>query len=68
MARRDLGEREIAVPLNLEEELQKRGAKYSKAEKPFAADMRGDGRLITGQNPESARAVGEAVVAKLKAS
>lgn len=60
--------REMAVPFNLEEELKKRGAKYSKAEKPFAPYVREDGRLITGQNPGSARAVGEAVVAKLNAN
>ncbi len=63
-----LAKREMAVPFNLEEQLQKRGAKYSKAKKPFAPYVREDGRLITGQNPGSARAVGEAVVAKLKAS
>jgi putative intracellular protease/amidase len=57
--------RETAVPFNLEEELKKRGAKYSKAEKLFAPYVREDGRLITGQNPGSARAVGEAVVARL---
>jgi putative intracellular protease/amidase len=60
--------REMAVPFNLEEELMKRGAKYSKAEKPLAPYVREDGRLITGQNPGSARGVGEAVVARLKAS
>jgi putative intracellular protease/amidase len=59
--------RETAVPFNLEEELQKRGAKYSKAETLFAPYVREDGRLITGQNPGSARAVGEAVVARLTA-
>jgi putative intracellular protease/amidase len=59
--------REMAVPFNLEEELKKRGARYSKADKPFATYVRKDGRLITGQNPGSARAVGEAVVAELRA-
>lgn len=58
--------REMAVPFNLEEELKKRGAKYSKAEKLFAPYVREDGRLITGQNPGSARAVGEAVIARLR--
>jgi putative intracellular protease/amidase len=51
-----LAGREQAVPFNLEEELKKRGAKYSRAEQPFAPYVRGDGRLITGQNPGSARA------------
>jgi len=47
--------------------LKKRGAKYHTAMLPFTSYVREDGRLITGQNPASARAVGEAVVAKLKA-
>ena len=34
---------------------------------PFATYVREDGRLVTGQNPASAKAIGEAVVAKLKA-
>lgn len=58
--------REMAVPFNLEEEMKKRGAKYSKADKLFATYVRKDGHLITGQNPGSARAVGEAVVAELQ--
>jgi putative intracellular protease/amidase len=56
-----------AVPFSLEDELKKRGAKYSKATLPFAAHVVEDGRLITGQNPGSARAVGKAVVERLKA-
>ena len=44
---------------------EEKGSEYSKAEKLFAPYVREDGRLITGQNPGSARAVGEAVVAKL---
>jgi putative intracellular protease/amidase len=63
-----IAKREMAVPFNLEEELKKRGAKYHTAMLPFASYVREDGRLITGQNPASARAVGEAVVAKLKTS
>ena len=62
-----IAKREMAVPFNLEEELKKRGAKYHTAMLPFASYVREDGRLITGQNPASAKAVGEAVVAKLKA-
>jgi putative intracellular protease/amidase len=62
-----LAKRETAVPFNLEEGLAKRGAKYSKAAKPFALYLREDGRLITGQNPGSAAAVGKAVVVKLNA-
>jgi putative intracellular protease/amidase len=58
--------REQAVPYNLEEELQKRGAKYGKAWMAFSPHVVEDGLLITGQNPASAGAVGEAVVKKLK--
>ncbi len=58
--------REQAVPYNLEEELQKRGASYSKAWSAFASHVVEDGRLITGQNPASAEGVGEAVVKKLQ--
>jgi putative intracellular protease/amidase len=54
------------VPFNLEEEMKKRGADYSKAKKPFDTYVVEDGLLITGQNPGSARAVGEAVVKKLQ--
>lgn len=61
-----IAKREMAVPFNLEEELKKRGAKYHTAMLPFAAYVREDGRLVTGQNPASARAVDETVVAKLK--
>lgn len=63
-----LAKRETAVPFNLEDELKKRGAKYSKAKKPFDPYVREDGRLITGQNPGSAAAVGKAVVVKLQAA
>ena len=58
--------REHAVPYNLEEELQKRGAKYDKAWMAFSSHVVEDGLLITGQNPASAEAVGAAVVKKLK--
>lgn len=56
-----------AVPFNLEEELQKRGAEYSKALIPFKTHVVEDERLITGQNPISSRGVGKAVVTYLEA-
>lgn len=59
--------RDQAVPFNLEEELKKRGANYSKARTNFGERFVEDGLLITGQNPASAKAVGKAVVAKLQA-
>src|SRR6185437_6168371 len=60
--------REEAVPYNLEEELQKRGANYGKAWMAFSSHVVEDGLLITGQNPASAEGVGEAVVKKLRES
>jgi putative intracellular protease/amidase len=47
-----MAKRDDAVPFNLEEELKKLGAEYSKANKPFDDHVIEDGRLITGQNPE----------------
>ncbi len=58
-------DRADAVPYNLQEELEKRGAVYSKAWMAFSAYVVEDGNLITGQNPASAAAVGEAVVKRL---
>ena len=58
--------RDDAVPYNLEEELRKRGARYGKAWMAFGSHVVEDGKLITGQNPASAAAVGEAVVKRLK--
>ena len=61
-----IAKRDDSVPFNLEEELKKLGADYSKAGKPFEVHVIEDGRLITGQNPGSARAVAEAVIRRLK--
>lgn len=58
--------RDHAAPFSLEDELRTRGADYGTAFMPFATHVVVDGRLITGQNPKSARAVGEAVVKLLK--
>jgi len=57
--------RDEIVPFNLEEELKARGARYTKAMLPFGRHVVKDGRLITGQNPASARGVGEAVASSL---
>ena len=62
----ELAKRAESVPFNLEEEMKKRGAEYEKAMLPYAAHVIEDGRLITGQNPKSARGVGEAVVRQLR--
>ncbi len=57
--------RDDAAPYSLEAELQKRGATYEKALLPFASHVVEDGRLITGQNPASAKGVARAVISKL---
>jgi putative intracellular protease/amidase len=61
----ELAHRAQAVPYNLQEELKKLGADYSTAEKPFESYVVEEGRLITGQNPGSARDVAEAVIRRL---
>jgi putative intracellular protease/amidase len=59
--------RKSTVPFNLEEKMIERGTKYSKAFIPLTSHIQIDGRLITGQNPFSTKAVAEAVMNKLKA-
>lgn len=58
--------RDHAVPYSLEEGMKTRGAEYTTAALPFGKHVVEDGNLITGQNPGSAKAVGEAVVERLK--
>ncbi|WP_199195905.1 type 1 glutamine amidotransferase domain-containing protein [Nocardia sp. MDA0666] len=62
----EAAQRADAVPFSLQDELVKLGADYSMADEPFGPYVVTDGRLITGQNPASARGVAEAVVATLK--
>lgn len=64
----ELAQRADAVPFSLQDELRELGANYSVAEKPFSTYVVVDDRLITGQNPGSARAVAEAVVKVLQGS
>lgn len=54
------------VPFSLEDELVKRGARYSKTGL-WGNHVVVDGRLVTGQNPASAESVGEAVAKILNA-
>jgi putative intracellular protease/amidase len=61
----ELAQRADAVPYSLEDRLRELGAVYTIAEKPFTSYVVEDTRLITGQNPASARAVAEAVVRSL---
>jgi len=55
------------VPYFLENELPKRGAIYEKTyvHEPLVLVSGEGGRLITGQNPESATNVGEKVLERL---
>ncbi|MBJ8347604.1 type 1 glutamine amidotransferase domain-containing protein [Antrihabitans sp. YC2-6] len=53
------------VPYNAEEEMKKRGALYEKGLIPFTPHVVVDGRLVTGQNPQSAKATAKKVVAEL---
>ncbi|WP_371227929.1 type 1 glutamine amidotransferase domain-containing protein [Pseudomonas sp. QE6] len=54
------------VPYNSEAEMKRRGARYEKALLPFVSNVVVDGRLVTGQNPQSAKETAERVVALLK--
>ena len=56
------------VPYNAEAEMKERGARYKKALLPFLPYVRVDGRLITGQNPFSAKLAAEKIVAALEAN
>jgi putative intracellular protease/amidase len=53
------------VPFLLEEKLKERGGQYEKSA-PWQSHVTVDQRLITGQNPQSAKGVGEAVADALK--
>lgn len=55
------------VPFFLEDRLVSQGARYRKGWLPFTSFAVTDGRLVTGQNPQSPKAVAEAVVAVLSA-
>lgn len=54
-----------AVPFLLEDELKKQGATYKRAILPFIPYVEVSDRLITGQNPQSAKAVAKALVKSL---
>lgn len=52
------------LPFQVEDELKKKGANYSKGD-DWQAYFVSDGNLITGQNPSSSEAVAKAVLAQL---
>ena len=49
------------VPYSLEDRLRERGALYSRSFVPFVSNTKSDGRLLTGQNPFSTRALAKLV-------
>jgi len=53
------------VPYNAEDEMKKRGALYQKAKLPFVSYAVTDGKLVTGQNPGSAKETAQKVAAQL---
>lgn len=53
------------VPYNVEQRMKDRGARYSKALLPFVSHAVVDGRLVTGQNPGSAKETAAKVAALL---
>ena len=54
------------MPFLVEDEFEKSGAIYKKNLIPFTEHVELDGRLITGQNPQSAKGVGERLVQQLR--
>ncbi len=54
------------MPYNAEAEMKRRGALYQKAFLPFVSYVVVDGRLVTGQNPWSAKATAGRVAALLQ--
>lgn len=52
------------VPFLLEDKLKERGAKFEKSA-PWQVHVAIDQRVITGQNPQSAQSIGEAVLKEL---
>ncbi|WP_053217546.1 type 1 glutamine amidotransferase domain-containing protein [Virgibacillus senegalensis] len=56
------------LPFSLENKLKSHGAHYEHASLPFKSCVRKDGRVVTGQNPASAKGVAKQVIALLNQS
>ncbi|BDE23471.1 hypothetical protein OCUAc20_19710 [Acinetobacter baumannii] len=56
------------MPYNAEELAKEYGARYEKAFIPFAPYVVQDGKLITGQNPFSAKKTALAIIEELEKS
>ncbi|RNF39152.1 type 1 glutamine amidotransferase domain-containing protein [Planococcus salinus] len=54
------------IPFSLEQKVKERGALFKKAALPMGACVVTSGRLITGQNPASARGVAQKLIGQLK--
>ncbi|KAK7049575.1 hypothetical protein VNI00_005606 [Paramarasmius palmivorus] len=54
------------VPFLLEDKIKELGGNYEKAAEPWGPKVVVDGNVYTGQNPNSARPIGEAILAALK--
>ena len=53
------------MPFSLQDELAQRAGSFSTALVPFVPHVVTDARIVTGQNPMSAKGVGKAVAAML---
>ncbi|CAG7845651.1 Protein/nucleic acid deglycase 1 [Pseudoclavibacter triregionum] len=56
------------VPFSLEDELRELGAEYGRSPVPMAPHVVVDGRLVTGQNPTSAKGVAKRILELLGAA
>lgn len=63
-AEEDAVSRREKIPFTCEDIMKERGAKYTQGG-VFEAHVAVDGKLITGQNPPSAKATAEAIIAAL---
>lgn len=59
---------QLVMPVLLETKLKQRGAHYHKAAQPWGEKIVTDGLIVTGQNPGSAPAFGEAILAAIQAT
>ncbi|TFY82352.1 hypothetical protein EWM64_g1663 [Hericium alpestre] len=55
-----------SVPFQIEERIKERGGKYVKAAEHWGVKICHDGTLLTGQNPASAKPLGEELLKTLK--
>ncbi|KAI0298827.1 class I glutamine amidotransferase-like protein [Russula brevipes] len=55
------------LPFFIEDRCQALGATYEKADQPWGVNVVRSGTLITGQNPQSSRAIGEELLKALQA-